>query len=100
MKVSATIYSMDAQEKASRGAALDLTPDSSAKAFDLPTPEGLTPAYFLKLQLHDAAGKLVSDKFYSLSSNQAVLDWAAPTDTAYTPQTERADLTGLNGPAN
>src|SRR6266446_1908311 len=64
MKVSATIYNIDAQEKASRDATLDLTPDSSTKAFDLPAPEGLTPAYFLQLHLHDAAGKLVSDNFY------------------------------------
>ncbi|PYT50365.1 MAG: glycoside hydrolase family 2, partial [Acidobacteria bacterium] len=73
------------------------TPDSSAKAFDLPVPEGLTPAYFLKLQLHDAAGKLVSDNFYWLSTKPDVLDWAGRKDTVYTPQKEFADLTGLNG---
>src|SRR5258708_22605971 len=56
-KVSAKIYNIDAKEKASREAALDLGADSSTKAFDLPTPEGLTPTYCLKLQLHDAAGK-------------------------------------------
>jgi len=97
MKVSAKIYNIDAKEKASRDATLDLTPDSSAKAFDLPVPEGLTPAYFLKLQLHDAAGKLVSDNFYWLSTKPDVLDWAGRKDTVYTPQKEFADLTGLNG---
>ncbi len=97
MKVSAKIYNVDAQEKASRDATLDLTPDSSTKAFDLPAPEGLTPAYFLKLQLHDAAGKLVSDNFYWLSTKPDVLDWAGRKDTVYTPQKEFADLTGLNG---
>ncbi len=97
MKVSATIYNIDAKEKASRDATLDLTPDSSAKAFDLPAPEGLTPAYFLKLQLRDAAGKLVSDNFYWLSTKPDVLDWAGRKDTVYTPQKEFADLTGLNG---
>ena len=97
MKVSATIYNIDAQEKASRDATLDLTPDSSTKAFDLPAPEGLTPAYFLQLHLHDAAGKLVSDNFYWLSTKQDVLDWAGRKDTVYTPQKEFADLTGLNG---
>ncbi len=97
MKVSATIYNIDAKEKASRDATLDLTPDSSAKAFDLPAPEGLTPAYFLKLQLRDAAGKLVSDNFYWLSTKPDVLDWAGRKDTVYTPQKEFGDLTGLNG---
>jgi len=44
--------------------------DSSTKAFDLPKPEGLTPTYFLKLDLRDAAGKLVSENFYWLSTKR------------------------------
>jgi len=95
-KVSAKIYSVDAIEKASREATLDLGADSSTKAFDLPTPDGLTPAYFLKLELHDATGKLVSENFYWLSTKADVLDWAKRTDTVYTPQKEFGDLTGLN----
>jgi exo-1,4-beta-D-glucosaminidase len=96
-KVSARIYSIDAKEKASRETTLDLETDSSTKAFDLPTPDRLTPTYFLKLELHDAAGKLVSDNFYWLSTKPDVLDWAKRSDTVYTPQKEFGDLTGLNG---
>jgi exo-1,4-beta-D-glucosaminidase len=96
MKVSARIYSIDAKEKASRNATLDLAEDSSTKAFDLPTPEGLSITYFLKLQLHDASGKLVSDNFYWLSTKRDTLDWAGRSDTVYTPQKDFADLTGLN----
>ncbi len=95
-KVSAKIYNIDAKEKASREATLDLGADSSTKTFDLPTPEGLTPTYFLKLQLHDAAGKLLSDNFYWLSTKADVLDWDKRADTVYTPQKEFANLTGLN----
>jgi len=95
-KVSAKIYSIDAKEKASREATLDLGADSSTKAFDLPTPDGLTPTYFLKLELRDADGKLVSENFYWLSTRADVLDWAKRTDTVYTPQKEFGDLTGLN----
>ncbi len=95
-KVSARIYSIDAKEKASREAALDLAGDSSAKAFDLAVPDGLTTTYFLKLELHDPAGKVVSDNFYWLSTKADVLDWAKRSDTVYTPQKEFADLTGLN----
>ncbi len=95
-KVSAKIYSIDAKEKASREATLDLAGDSSTKAFDLPVPDGLTTTYFLKLELHDAAGKLVSDNFYWLSTKADVLDWAKRRDTVYTPQKDFADLTGLN----
>src|SRR5467141_4126906 len=99
-KVSAKIYSIDAKEKASREAALDLGADSSTKAFDLPKPDGQTPTYFLKLELHDAAGKLVSDNFYWLSTKADVLDWDGRKDTVYTPQKEFADLTGLNSLPN
>jgi exo-1,4-beta-D-glucosaminidase len=73
-----------------------LGPDSSTKAFDLPKPEGLTPTYFLKLELHDALGKLISDNFYWLSTKADVLDWGKRKDTVYTPQKEFGDFTGLN----
>ena len=96
MKVSAKIYNIDAKEKASKNATLDVAADSSPKAFELPTPEGLSTTYFLKLQLHDAAGKLVSDNFYWLSTKVDTLDWAARSDTVYTPQRDFADLAGLN----
>src|SRR6266481_1980379 len=95
-KVSAKIYNIDAKEKASREATLDLSADSSTKALDLPNPEGLTPTYFLKLELRDASGKLVSENFYWLSTKPDVLDWAKRSDTVYTPQKEFANLTGLD----
>ncbi len=95
-KVSAKIYSIDAKERASREATIDLGADSSTKAFDLPKPDGLTTTYFLKLELHNAAGKLVSENFYWLSTKPDVLDWAKRNGTAYTPQKEFGDLTGLN----
>ena len=96
MKASAKIYNLDAKEMASQEATLDLGPDSSTKAFDLPKVEGLTVTYFVRLQLHDAGGKLVSDNFYWLSTKPDVLDWAHKKDTVYTPQKEFGDLTGLN----
>ena len=96
MKASAKIYSIDAKEKAARDAMLNLGSDSSTKAFDLPNPDGLTPTYFLKLELRDSAGKLVSENFYWLSTKPDVLDWEKRSDTVYTPQKEFGDLTGLN----
>jgi exo-1,4-beta-D-glucosaminidase len=95
-KVSAKIYNIDAKEKASREATMDLAGDNSTKAFVLPAPDGLTATYFLKLELRDAAGKLVSENFYWLSTKADVLDWTKRSDTVYTPQNEFADLTGLN----
>jgi exo-1,4-beta-D-glucosaminidase len=96
MKVSAKIYNIDATEKASKDATLDLAADSSTKSFELPKVEGLSKTYFLKLQLKDAEGKLVSDNFYWLSTKADVLDWKHRQDTVYTPQAEFGDLSGLN----
>jgi exo-1,4-beta-D-glucosaminidase len=95
LKVSAKILNLDATEKASRHATVDISPDSSTKAFELPAPEGLGTAYFLKLELHDATGKLLSDNFYWLSTKADVLNWAGRTDTDYTPQKEFEDVTSL-----
>jgi len=95
MKVTAKIYNLDASEKDSRVAVLDLHADSSTKAFDLPKVKDLTTTYFLRLWLHDATGKLVSTNFYWLSTKPDVLDWAKRRGTAYTPQISYGDLSGL-----
>jgi exo-1,4-beta-D-glucosaminidase len=96
MKASAKIYNLDATEKAAKETTLDLAPDSSNKAFDLPAVPGVSKTYFLRLQLHDSAAALVSDNFYWLSTKADTLDWAHKQDTVYTPQKDFGDLTGLD----
>jgi exo-1,4-beta-D-glucosaminidase len=95
VKASAKIYDINAVEKAAKAATLDLAPDSSNKAFELPAVPGISTTYFLRLQLHDASGALVSDNFYWLSTKADTLDWSHKQDTVYTPQKDFADLTGL-----
>jgi len=95
VKVTAKMYNLDASDKGTREATLDLEPDGSTTAFELPKVEGLSKTYFLRLQLQDRAGKLVSDNFYWLSTKADVLDWKNKQDTVYTPQAEFGDLTGL-----
>jgi exo-1,4-beta-D-glucosaminidase len=95
-KVTAKLYNIDAKEKGAREATLDLGADSSTKAFDLPKVDDLTKTYFLRLDLRDAAGKLISENFYWLSTKADTLDWKRRKDTVYTPQAEFGDLTGLN----
>ena len=58
--------------------------------------DGLSKTYFLRLQLHDSTGKLLSDNFYWLSTKPDVMDWKNRQDTVYTPQAEFGDLSGLN----
>jgi len=96
MKAVAKIYDLDATEKASQEATIDLAPDSSRKAFDLPAVPGISKTYFLRLQLRETSGALVSDNFYWLSTKPDTLDWAHKQDTVYTPQKDFADLTGLS----
>src|SRR6266481_4833560 len=96
VKVSATIYNLDATQVATDGGTLDLASDSSTKVLDLRLPDKISTTYFLKLKLHDAKGKLLSDNFYWLSTKADTLDWAKRKDTVYTPQKDFADLSGLN----
>ena len=94
-RVTAKVLNIDGTEKGSGEATIDLDPDSTKKAFDLPPIAGLSHTYFLRLQLHNSSGKLVSENFYWLSTKLDTLDWPKRFDTVYTPQKDFADLTGL-----
>ena len=96
VKVTAKLYNIDAKEKGSHEATMDLAPDSATKAFDVPKVDDLTKTYFLRLELHDVAGKRLSDNLYWLSTKPDTMDWKHRKDTVYTPQAEFGDLTGLN----
>jgi exo-1,4-beta-D-glucosaminidase len=96
LTVKAQVFDIHAQPKGLTRAALDAPADSSTRALTLPPVEGLSSTYFLKLELLDSSGKLVSDNFYWLSTKPDVLDWANKQDTVYTPQSAYADLSGLN----
>ena len=96
MKTTAQVYNLDGTEKYSHDAVLDVPADSGVKAFDLPKPDDWSTTYFLRLELHNAGGKLVSDNFYWLSTKPDTLDWKKRRGTAYTPQKDYGDLTALN----
>ena len=96
VRVSAQLYNLDATEKGTQGATIEVPADSVVKAFDLPKPADLSKTYFLRLQAHGSNGKLLSDNFYWLSTKADTMDWKKRKDTVYTPQAEFGDLTGLN----
>ena len=96
MKVQATIYDINSEQKSRQQATVEVPADSSVRALQLRPVEGIAPTYFLKLELRDASGKLVNDNFYWLSTKPDVLDWAKKVDTVYTPESAYADLSGLN----
>jgi exo-1,4-beta-D-glucosaminidase len=93
-KVTAKVYNLDLSPKFSKEASVDILPDSSTRVLTLPTIDGLSKTYFLKLTLQDGAGKQVSSNFYWLSTQPDVSNWD-DSNGRYTPTQTYADLTGL-----
>ena len=96
MRVQATIYDIESKQKARQEATIGIPADGSVRALTLQPVEGISSTYFLKLELRDTAGKLVSSNFYWLSTKPDMLDWAKKFEEVYTPESAYADLTGLN----
>jgi len=95
LQATAKVYNLDMSEKYSHEAAFDIPADGVRTLFAIPQIQGLSPAYFVKLTLADAAGKVVSSNFYWLSTKEDVLDWE--NSTWYrTPTKAFSDLTALN----
>ena len=103
LKVAAKVFNLDMTEKFSREVTLDASPDSSVRAFVLPELNGLSPTYFVSLQL-ELSGELVSRNFYWLSTRAETLDWERSDRdesgqyeiSTWTPTKTFADYTALN----
>jgi exo-1,4-beta-D-glucosaminidase len=93
--VTAKLYNLDASEKWSHSAKIDVTPDAAAVAFNVAPPADMTTTYFLKLTAIDASGKQLSENFYWLSTKPDELAWEKTHDTVNTPQSAYADMTAL-----
>jgi exo-1,4-beta-D-glucosaminidase len=96
VKLTARVFDIDLAEKFTKAVTLDLPVDSNVRAFSLPTREGLTPTYFLKLTLEADDGELLSSNFYWLSTKEDVLDFDKST-WYYTPASAYADYKQLQG---
>jgi exo-1,4-beta-D-glucosaminidase len=68
LKATARVFDLDLQERFSESAAAAVGPDGKTRLFTLRWPEDISKTFFLSLKLEDAAGKLVSDNFYWLST--------------------------------
>jgi exo-1,4-beta-D-glucosaminidase len=95
LKLSARVFNLDGTQKFSKDTSLDAAADSTAKVFDLPQVDGLSPTYFLDLRVTDASGKLVGSNFYWLSTKQETIDWAK-SNWYTTPTASFADYTSLS----
>jgi exo-1,4-beta-D-glucosaminidase len=94
LKLVARVFNLDGTQKFSKDTELDAAADSTAKVFELPQIEGLSPAYFLDLRITDSSGKLVGSNFYWLSTKPETLDWSK-SNWYTTPTASYADYTSL-----
>lgn len=94
LKAKAEIYNLDGALKYSNKITTGVEPDSIQKCFVLPPIDDLSDAYFLRLQLNDAAGAVKSINWYWLSKKADSLDWAK-SKWYTTPQTAYADFSAL-----
>lgn len=68
LQVTARVYNADMAEKYQKTVSVDIGPDGSVKAFQIPSIEGLSNTFFLYLEMNDQTGKQVSRNFYWLSA--------------------------------
>ena len=69
LRLRATVYDLQARRLHEQSGAIEVAANSCAEAFALALSESVadSPVYFVKLELHDAAGELLADNFYWLS---------------------------------
>ncbi|HUO60307.1 MAG TPA: beta galactosidase jelly roll domain-containing protein [Candidatus Acidoferrales bacterium] len=91
LKVTARVFTLAGNETFSKEQSLDLPPDSVARTITIPEQPA---ASFLKLELRNAAGKLLSENFYVLTKTLADLQWDK-SNYFYTPATQYADMSAL-----
>jgi exo-1,4-beta-D-glucosaminidase len=95
LKAAAKVYNLNMSEKYSHEETIDIPADGVRRVFIMPEIRELSPVYFVRLTLTDAAGKLVSSNLYWLSTKEDVHDWDNST-WFHTPNKTFSDLTALN----
>jgi exo-1,4-beta-D-glucosaminidase len=99
MTAVATIYNIpDLSVKYTNQVVLNVPADSSTQAFTIPTVSGLSTTYFIRLQLKNSSGTVVSNNLYWYSTSPDTLgnsgNWYSTSVRNY------ANLTGLNSLAS
>lgn len=92
-RITADLYDSDLKKISSQSKQIALPPDSSQRVLQAPAPA--SPISYLKLQLQDTSGKVLSSNFYWLASDAPTFDWDKTT-FVNTPSPKFATLTALN----
>jgi exo-1,4-beta-D-glucosaminidase len=99
MTATATVYNIpDLTERYTTQATVNAPANASTQVLTIPALTGLSGTYFIRLQLRDSAGALVSNNLYWYSTSPDVLSnhstWYKTVVKSY------ANLTGLNSLAS
>jgi exo-1,4-beta-D-glucosaminidase len=94
LKVKADVYNSDGTLKYSKAATAEVGKDAIKRCFAIQGIEGLTNTYFVRLQLDDETGKVVSINWYWLSKKDDQLNWDK-SKWFYTPEKDYADFSSL-----
>lgn len=94
LQVKATVYNIDGSIKYTKTAPAAIDADASKMYFAIPAATGLSPTYFVRLQLTDNAGNVQSINWYWLSQKAEVLNWKKSTWFT-TPESAYTDYTAL-----
>lgn len=91
---TADVLNFDLTSQYHNSVRLDAGPDSSNVAFTIHALPGLTTTYFVRLQLADSAGNVVSNNFYWYSTTPDKIARGC-TGYPYCPTTQFANMTSL-----
>jgi exo-1,4-beta-D-glucosaminidase len=75
LKLRTRVFDVASKERFSDLKDVDLEPDSVARVLTIPEMSELNSPYFVRLDLADAAGKVISSNSYWLPQQLAELDW-------------------------
>ena len=99
LTVKAALYDANLQEKYTKEAKLDARADSSERVFVIPEISPAPKISYLRLQLENAAGQVLSSNFYWLPAKLSTFDWDLEHTNQhayYSAVTSYEDLTALN----
>ena len=94
LKAYVSVLNFDLTEKYSDDVTFDIAPDGVKKVMFIPDLNNLSVTYFVKLDLKDDQGKMLSTNFYWLSTTKPVFDWGKAYFWA-TPMISFPDFTAL-----
>ncbi|MFD9704988.1 glycoside hydrolase family 2 TIM barrel-domain containing protein [Lentzea sp. NPDC059081] len=95
LSLQVTVFNSDGTQKANETRSVPAKANGSVRVGTLPQPSGLSTAYFVRLLLKDASGKVVDRNVYWLSTKADTLNYNGG-DWWYTPQAQYTDLKSLS----